>query len=63
LDTKYYGVIEIYGDLSKASISNPVPSAIVEYIAITQELRTLTQNRSYRNSCRVLDEKLHATVK
>ncbi len=63
MDTKYYGVIEIYGDLSKASISNPVPGAIVEYIAITQELRTLTQNRSYSNPCKVLDEKLHATVK
>ncbi len=64
LDIKYYGVIEVYGDLSKASVDNPVPGAIVEYIAITQELRTITQRTDSSGvHTRVLDEKVHATVK
>ncbi|MCD6196294.1 MAG: hypothetical protein J7J82_05875 [Staphylothermus sp.] len=64
LDIKYYGTIEIYGDLSQASVNNPVPGTIVEYISVTQELRTQTQvTDSAGQHTKVLGEKLHATVK
>ncbi|MCD6300753.1 MAG: hypothetical protein J7L82_01625 [Staphylothermus sp.] len=64
LDVKYNGVVEVYGDLDQASVSNPVPGAIVEYIVVTQELRTktqLTDDTGTHN--KVLAEKLHAAVK
>ncbi|MET1159768.1 MAG: peptide-N4-asparagine amidase, partial [Thermoprotei archaeon] len=64
LDIKYYGTIEIYGDLSKASVNNPVPGAIVEYIAVSQRLRTTTHLRDSKGiHTRVLDESVYGRVK
>ena len=64
LDIKYYGTIEVYGDLSQATVENPVPGAIVEYIAVSQRLRTVTTVEDSGGShVRVVDEPVYGRVK
>ncbi len=64
LDVKYFGELEVYGDLSQASVSNPVPGAIVEYIEITQGLRTTTiLIDSSGREVKVVDERVRGVLK